>query len=63
MALLSGHGDLDKNGIITLDELEKNLVVEVPTIVKKVKDRFQVPAIRRNEIGNIPLYLVKINNK
>lgn len=63
MALLSGQGDLDKNGIITLDELEKNLVAEVPTIVKKVKDRFQVPAIRRNEIGNIPLYLVKINNK
>lgn len=58
-ALKDGLADNNKNGIVTLNELEKYIVAEVPPMVLKVKNKNQHPLLTRNELGDIPLFITK----
>lgn len=53
-----GLADIDKNGIITLLELEAYLKKEVSDMVKVVKSKPQNPLLSRNDIGDLPIFIV-----
>lgn len=57
--LKDGLADTNKNGIITLMELENYLKTEVPAMVLAVKNKPQHPLLTRNNIGDIPLFIVQ----
>ncbi len=60
--LTDGSADANKNGIVTLGELEKYVTAEVPPLVRKVKSKDQHPALTRNELGDIPIFVVRKKN-
>jgi hypothetical protein len=57
--LSDGKADTDKDDIITVDELFKYLTSAVPYLVKKVKSKDQHPTMINNDLGEIPIYVVK----
>ncbi len=57
--LTDGAADANKNGIVTLFELEKYVAAEVPPMVKRVKNKEQHPILTRNELGDVPLFVVR----
>ena len=48
----------NKNGIVTLNELEKYVTREVPPIVNNVMSASQHPKLTRNELGDLPLFII-----
>jgi hypothetical protein len=55
--LKEGMADINRDGIITLIELEAYLKREVPQMVNLVKNKPQNPKLTRNDIGDIPIYI------
>jgi uncharacterized caspase-like protein len=57
--LKEGLADVNKNGIITLLELDDYLQKAVPKMVVDVKNKPQHPLLTRNDIGDIPLFIIQ----
>lgn len=55
--LIEGKADSNKDKIVTLAELESFVVKSVPEMVRSVKNKIQVPVMRKNEIGDIPIFM------
>lgn len=55
--LLEGRADANQDKIITLSELEAFVVRAVPEMVRTVKNKIQVPVMRKNELGDIPIFM------
>ena len=55
----NGLADLDANNIITIHEIFEYLEQQVPKIVLDVKNELQHPTLIRDELGDIPIYLIK----
>ncbi len=53
----NGKADLNKNGIITINEIADFVKMEVPRIVKEVKNKKQTPLLNRNELGDVAIYI------
>jgi len=58
-AITSGKCDIDKNKIVTINELFTFLKREVPQMVSKVKKQSQHPQMISSELNNIPIYILK----
>lgn len=56
--LKDGLADANKNGIITLLELEAYLKKEVSEMVSVLKNKPQNPLLSRNDIGDLPIFIV-----
>ena len=54
-----GTGFGNGNGIITLKELQTYITQTVPVMVQTVKQKPQHPTVSKNELGNIPIYVIK----
>lgn len=57
--LKEGFADGNKDGIISLMELESYLKKEVPSMVTTVKNKPQHPLLSRNDIGDLPIFIVQ----
>jgi len=57
--LKDGLADANKNGIISLMELDFYLRKEVPEMVQIVKSKPQNPLMSRNDIGDMPIFIVQ----
>jgi hypothetical protein len=57
--LKEGKADLNKNGIITLMELDQFIGAEVPSMVTLVKNKEQHPLLSRNDIGDLPIFIIQ----
>ncbi len=57
--LENGKADINKNGIITINEITDYVKREVPRIVMEVKKVKQTPLLNRNELGDISIYIYK----
>jgi hypothetical protein len=57
--LTEGAADANKNGIVTLYELEKYVAAEVPPMVKRVKNKEQHPILTRNDLGDVPIFVIR----
>ncbi|MBK8503364.1 MAG: caspase family protein [Saprospiraceae bacterium] len=57
--LKEGRADEDRNGIISLMELEKYLKSEVPNMVKEIKNKPQNPLLTKNDIGDLPIFILE----
>ena len=58
-ALSQGAADADNNKIVTILELFSYLEKEVPAMVLEVKNEMQHPKLVRNELGDLPLFLIQ----
>lgn len=56
---LKGKADANANGIVSLNELEVFVKREVPSMVKTVKGKTQHPGLSRNDLGDLPLFIIK----
>lgn len=59
--LRDGKADANGNGIITITEISNYVMREVPIMVQTVKRLPQHPKLNRNELNDIPLYILKNN--
>jgi hypothetical protein len=59
LGLKEGRADADKNGIISLLELEKYLKSEIPNMVKEIKNKPQNPLLTKNELGDLPIFIIE----
>ena len=57
--LTGGRADDNANGIITLTELERYVTKTVPDLVRRTKQKDQHPRLTRNELGDLPLYILR----
>ncbi len=57
-ALVTGKADVDRNKIITIQELFTYISREVPIMVKRVKNQSQTPQLINNELGNVAIYIL-----
>lgn len=58
-ALNEGKADHDKNGIISLNELQQYVTGEVATMVKTVKNRPQNPVVINDELADVSIYVIQ----
>ncbi len=60
--LLEGQADTgafgNANGIVTLSELERFITKRVPDLVQAAKRKDQHPVLTRNDLGNLPLFVL-----
>ncbi len=59
--LRDGKADTNGNGIITINEISSYVMREVPIMVQAVKRQPQHPKLNRNELNDIPVFILKNN--
>jgi hypothetical protein len=57
LGLSQGKADVNQDKIITLSELEAFVIRSVPEMVRAVKNKIQIPVMRRNDLGDIPIFM------
>jgi len=56
--LSEGEADLDKNYIVTVNELSSYLTAEVPRMVLDKKGKPQNPKLLSNDLGDVAIYFI-----
>ena len=56
--LKNGKADANNDQIIRIEELNKYLQQRVPEMVLQVKGKIQTPVLTKNELGDLPLFIV-----
>ncbi len=57
--LQNAQADENKDDIISVQELFDYVRMQVPQMVRKVKNEIQTPNITSNELGDLPFYLIQ----